>query len=368
MRKYIKSFQGLRVIAAVMVFLSHTGFGAGFGSFAVVVFFMLSGFLAQMKFTEPARETSLGKECAQSLWKGYKKYLPLHALMILAVSVFTYRDFITNPLSTSLRFLANLLLIQCWSPNRATNVSFNYLSWYLSALMFCLLLSPIIVRFFSDRKPKRAAVTFLVLIAVQFGLAIAVNGISDINIYTGKVLQVEGYRNSAAYWLTYIFPPARVLNYATGCALFTVGERLKGRLNALWNSCLLLVSAVLGAVVLFLCNGRDGLRIFDVAVWLIPSCGIILSLSLEENLFRGIRFLLSNRVMIFFGGVSYEFYMVHEFIFRCARSGFRLIRVDSHALCVISAFLASVCAAVLLHLIESFLKKRRLKRMQEIAD
>lgn len=366
--KYIKSFQGLRVLAAAMVFLAHAGFGAGLGSFAVVIFFLLSGFLAQMKYTEPQQKTGLAKECFRSLRKGYRKYFPLHALMLLAASVLLYKSFLNDPLPTVLRFLANLCLVQCWSPNRATNVSFNNLSWYLSSMMFCLLLSPLIVRFFSRGKPKRAFIAFVLIFAVQLGAAFALDGLSCLE-YTGQTLEIGSYRASVAYWLVYIFPPARVLNFAMGCALFSMGTWLKSRTGALFDHLLLLFSLAAGAAVTFLSyGGREVFRVFDVAVWSLPACGIILSLSNEERLWKWIRFVFSNRAMQFLGGISFEFYMTHELVLRCARAGFRLIHVESGTLYVLSALAVSLGAAVLLHFCDRWFKKWKARRMEKTAS
>lgn len=359
---YIKSFQGLRVIAAVMVFLAHAGFGVGLGSFAVVIFFLLSGFLAQMKYKEPQQKPNLAKECFRSLRKGYRKYFPLHALMLLAASVLLYKSFLNDALPTVLRFFANLCLVQCWSPNRATNVSFNGLSWYLSAMMFCLLLSPLIVRFFSRGKPKRAFLVFALIFSVQLGAAFALDGLSCLD-YAGRTLEIGAYRESLAYWLIYIFPPARVLNFAMGCALFSMGTWLKSRTGALFDSLLLLFSLAIGAAVTALSyGGRNVLRIFDVAVWSLPACGIVLSLSNEERLWKWIRIVFSNRAAQAFGAMSFEFYMTHELVLRCARSGYRLIHVDSTVLYVISSFAVSLCAAAALHFLDRFIKKRKARR------
>lgn len=53
MKRYIKSFQGLRFFAAILVFLEHAKIGLQTpGTFAVSLFFVLSGFLAQMQYVE----------------------------------------------------------------------------------------------------------------------------------------------------------------------------------------------------------------------------------------------------------------------------------------------------------------------------
>lgn len=362
--RYVKSFQGLRVIAALMVFAAHAGFGVGFGSFGVVIFFVLSGFLAQMKYTQSQQGTNIVKACLYNLWRGYKKYFPLHFIMLLAVSVLTYRNFINDTLPTILCFFANLFLLQCWSPNRAVNISFNGLSWFLSALMFCLLLSPAVVRFFARGTWKRAAIALFLIIAIQFGMALGLNNLSHVNIFTCSVTEVEDYKNSVAFWLTYIFPPTRLLNYAMGCALFSVCERIKDKMNAVWSTVLLFLSIALGALALFFCYGRDSIRLFDVAVWCIPTCGAIFALFCED-LPKQLKIIFSNRAMLFFGSFSFEFYMVHEFILRCARAGYRLIGVQSTALYVLSSFVASVCIAILVHFIRVQIKKKLAYRGQK---
>lgn len=358
-RQYINSFVGLRSIAAGMVFLAHTGFGAGFGSFGVNLFFTLSGFLAQRRYckAESEEKESVFRECCRSAGKGYRKFLPLHIPLLLCAAILTYKTFLETPLATVLRFLANGLLLQSWSPNRTTNISFNNLTWYLSALMLCMFLSPALVRFFG-KLGKRAHVCLLAaIVALQFGAALLLEPLSQTNF---PAIEVENYRQSVAYWLLYICPPIRVLDYSAGCLLSVLGEEFPARSTAR-NSILLVLSALLGGVALFFCYGRDFMRIFDVAVWSLPSWGIVLSLSREEKLFRPIGFLFTNIAVKFGGTISFEFYMVHELVIRCARYGFRLIHVESRAIFVISSLIASVIGATCLHFLKSYLEKRREK-------
>ena len=136
----IKSLQGLRTLAFLGVFVSHTGLFE-LGAWGVSVFFVLSGFLMAYVYSEREPVTGIKASLMFSIRK-LKKLYPLHILMLLAALPFELISVIRGFSIHALLLLCekiglNITLLQDWVPVQASYYSLNAVAWYLSA---CLLL------------------------------------------------------------------------------------------------------------------------------------------------------------------------------------------------------------------------------------
>ncbi len=161
-----QAIQGLRVVFLIGIFLKHLHDSIGFpyiidfGARGVEFFFVLSGFLTGIKINY--KELSL-QSCFSFLFHKLRKFYPLHVLMFLIsiplVILYTDKDYF-NLLITA--FL-NVLLLQSWFD--FSQWSYNGVSWFLSALLFCYFSSPIISFICSNlSKRKIIIITFLVYV------------------------------------------------------------------------------------------------------------------------------------------------------------------------------------------------------------
>jgi peptidoglycan/LPS O-acetylase OafA/YrhL len=117
------------------------------GSLMVTFFFVLSGFLLYLGYSQ--KSFSL----RQYILKRTVKILPLYYLaFVISVGVLTVYS--TLPAS---EFFRNLFCLQSWQPYPLT---VNFTSWFVSVLMFCYAVFPLILFFLKKNKPKGWVVLF----------------------------------------------------------------------------------------------------------------------------------------------------------------------------------------------------------------
>ena len=137
-----KALQALRLVFVMMIFMSHYDYGgcqpfdAG-GDCGVAFFFLLSGFTMSMGYGRSLTDGTFGwkRYLTRRLWRIY----PLHVMCLVLVLVL-FRPAI------DVKLPLNALLLQAWIPDAAYYFSYNGVSWFLSALLFCYLLFPLAYR------------------------------------------------------------------------------------------------------------------------------------------------------------------------------------------------------------------------------
>lgn len=311
-RRYIKSFQGLRFFAMLLIFIAHSGtllliagidiFGPkhGYGTVAVTLFFMLSGYLAQMKFAGGGSlkgKENLARECGKSYLHALKAYLPLH-LGMLAVSLFNcYEIFITSPAKASVSLILQIFLVQSWCPDRTINSAISGVSWFLSALVFLVAISPLLVRAVSKFKGAYSFLIAIFVVCIKVGMAFAYQGLSAV-LWNGT--PAENYQVSLGYWLSYNFPLARVADYVLGCALFQIVELYRDRMKSVLCNVIFFACFLIGLFFLYLGMKANHNRLFDDAVWLLPCMGILFAVAIGDEKSKFIQILFANRFVVFF--------------------------------------------------------------------
>ena len=141
----IRTLQSLRFIFVMMIFMSHfayrdiRAFDAG-GDCGVAFFFILSGFVCSLGYGQQIREGIFSY--GDFLWKRLKKLYPLHLLCLLFF-------LLVNQTPLDLKVLVNALLLQSWIPDSEWYFSCNKVSWFLSSLLFCYAVFPLVYRHLS---------------------------------------------------------------------------------------------------------------------------------------------------------------------------------------------------------------------------
>jgi hypothetical protein len=146
MRKKIGSFYGLRTIAVLALFWWHSSLPnpqADLGARACEFFFLCSGFLTCLQHYNSYPEPKWSDSVRVFVQK-YKVMWPLHFLgflfriTVIPLSVLLTKDTIINA-------LINLSLFHAWSPYEETYMSFCGATWFLSCLLFCYFMSPVLI-------------------------------------------------------------------------------------------------------------------------------------------------------------------------------------------------------------------------------
>ncbi|HEX3590488.1 MAG TPA: acyltransferase [Pseudonocardiaceae bacterium] len=195
---------GLRFFAALAVVCCHVGAQftdrqslttlASYGYVGVSFFFMLSGFVLTWS-------TNTGT-ARRFLWMRFCRVWPLQFLLtVVAFSVLASEEKVTGPLG----HVAELLLLQAWSPHQGVYFGGNGVSWSLSCEMFFYAMFPLVAGPLSRLGGRGLAVVAGVTVTVLAAAPVVANG-----------LHVSG---NLTYWLFFVFPPYRFGEFLLGMAL-----------------------------------------------------------------------------------------------------------------------------------------------------
>ena len=296
--RHLDALTGIRGVAAWMVVFYHvrpslTGlfparaidlFAHGF--LAVDLFFVLSGFVLWFTYADRLRERSAST--GEFLWRRFARIWPLHAVILGAFVAFalvltvTGRDTSGYPWA---ELPLHLLLVQNWGFTQA--LSWNHPAWSIStewAAYLCFPLSVMLLRW--DRLPAWllpvAAAALIGLLHLVFGVAGETSlGEDIVHLGLARCLIEFTLGNVACVmWRRWHGLPAIAPVCAAGC------------LAALFGWLMLGVPQTLAVPAVFLL--------------------LILALAFDTG---PVSRLLSGKVLLYLGEISYSTYLVHFLLF-----------------------------------------------------
>jgi peptidoglycan/LPS O-acetylase OafA/YrhL len=289
---------GLRVFAALAVVLVHVGYhftnsntvdvAEAYGYTGVTFFYLLSGFVLTWSKPDPRP--------ARFWWSRFSRIWPLTFLLtVFAFTVIAAQERIPGPAG----HLANVLLLQAWWPRGSWYFGGNGVSWSLSCEMFFYLLFPLLII------PIRRL--------GWCGLGMVAAAVLTIQVGAPVLAALLGMPAKIYFWLFFIFPPYRLLEFILGMLLArAVGLGLQLR----WprSTSLLALSALAG--VAFACTeytvstGQYLDRPF-VALAVIPWLMVLLLAAATQDL-RRVSSWLRSGVLVGLGESSFALYLVHK--------------------------------------------------------
>lgn len=298
--KQLQSLNGIRFIFFMCVFFSHyVIMGSGrvlpnAGEFAVVFFFMLSGFSLSYGYGERIDTIPYGdfiKKRLLRLWPMQILTLLLRSVPLLLIPLIVGNLDIKNVIS----FILKLFFLEGWVPNEDIIFNYNSCAWYLSPLVFCYFLFPFLYKWVIKIKPTQLALAIFAYLA----------------IYVACIFIIPQERHQV---FLYAAPYFRFFDFALGIMLFRVYKNknfhssLKVK-NTIFSECLILVFIALIAWLPL----KGVPQVFKMAsVYWIPAILIILSYLLVES--TGTISIIKLKWIQRFGDASYEMYMTHLFI------------------------------------------------------
>jgi len=294
----INSLQSIRFVLALLIFHHHffTNPEIGqFGTFPVVFFFILSGFLLSKGYAKLIIDESYP-------YKKFviKRFIHIYPLNLIGLVLFflypifldIYHGEITavnNPM-----LILDVLLLQSWFPSSSIYFSGNGVCWFLSDIVFCYLMFPAILKM---RGKNHYFALFLMLVAY----------------FMSACMMPEQY----VHGLIYINPLFRVVDFCLGVELFFIYEKITiSRVYELSVLSRTLVELLgMGLVVAFLLLFPYVSPRFSYAsfYWM-PSLCLILIFALHTKLGGVISRLLDNKYLYFLGKLSFPFYVFHNAI------------------------------------------------------
>ncbi len=218
---------------------------------------------------------------------------PLHVLMLLAnIAIRLFRKIPLSAKNIPV-FLSNLFLLQAWNMNDA--FSYNGVSWFLSALLFCYYVSPVLIK---HLKSIKISSIYLILFAVA---RIAIELI-DVKLH----YQIFPF-------IPHTSPILRCLEFGIGLFSIPLFIKLldyikKFNKKALFSIFSLIEIVVLGlCIYLMLAKNTTWIRGYFVIVYLV----LIFAFAFEKGIISKI---LSMKPLMLLNKIEFEIFLCHSII------------------------------------------------------
>ncbi len=297
----IKPLTSLRFVFALMVFSSHLiNFLKGNeiynsyfleGKFGVSFFFILSGFILSFNYKNKFLEK---KDFKKFYISRIARIYPVHILTLIIALPLSLGGFFLKPFVWFIKFLLNLLLLHSFIPIKNFYFSFNGPSWSISDEMFFYLLFPFFILMFNKIKlSKFYSFVFILLISLS------------IQFFPDTI--VNGY--------FYVNPFFRITDFIIGILIFYIYDSKKVEAYIKYKNTFTFIE--IGSIILFFIFFTFhkyipfGYRLFGY-YW-IPMSLLILIFSYQSGY---ISKLLSGKMMIVLGEISFSFYLIHQLIIK----------------------------------------------------
>ncbi len=295
-KDYIHSLTGLKVICMLLIFWWHSTMPkpqTDLGARCCEFLFVVSGFLVGYKY--------YGVEIPDTWSESFRYVLrklagcwPLHVIMmsvmfVRAGMVFSGRNLLNAAL--------NLSLLHGWIRSDEVVFSFNGVSWFLSALLFCYFLAPFLLRL--ARKIRPSIIVFFVCAALRI------------------FLEYIHIRCPGEYWTFsfHSFPPVRALEFALGMMMVPMFIAVRKAIipkQRFWIMSLCEVGMTAGIITIcIIYNGEWPRGLFVLAF-----CPVILVYALDTGM---VSKALACRPFRWFSGIQLEFFLIHQALMRCIK-------------------------------------------------
>jgi peptidoglycan/LPS O-acetylase OafA/YrhL len=295
---HIPSLDGIRAIAAFIVFLSHCGLEDVIpGGFGVTIFFFLSGFLITTLLRQEYEKTDAISLKKFYLRRFYRIIPPLYIVLLVLLLPYSTRD--STHHATNLALVAQFAQLTnyyqiFWGGD--TMIPGTGQMWSLAVEEHFYLLFPLVLSLLLQRRDYR-----------HIGFIFAG---ACVAVLAWRCLLLFGFGVGHDY--IYFATDTRIDSLLYGCIMGVwlnpvLGRQFVGVSNARWMAVLALATAVLGVTFLYRSeNFRETFRysLQGVALFPIFFCAVRKN---EWPLFRW----LETRPIRFLGLISYTFYLIH---------------------------------------------------------
>lgn len=290
---FISSISGLKVIFMFLIFCWHSDLDkppTDLGARACEFFFLAAGFLyfyahkeqpifcnARSIYRYTARKTA-------RIW-------PVHFLAFL-LTLSYIKPTVWFSMDGMISAILNLTLLHGFINNPSVYHSFNGVSWFCSAILFCYVCAPLWARILNSL--RKAPLIFICAFFLRF------------------LMEWVQTAKPGAFWniSIHVFPPLRMLEFVMGmsCTAMLLMTRSKFRPGFVISSiCEIAITA--GTATLMLTMQPHWLRAF----YLLPFSLLIYTFSFNAGILSR---LLSTCLFQFFSTLQLEFFLFHQVMFR----------------------------------------------------
>ena len=287
-RQNIHSLSGIKVIAMLLLFWLHSTIpdpSVDLGNVSCAILFLTSGFLVGYNYYHVDVPASW-KESVKYATGKIIKFWPAHFLALILVAIVVIRPLFT--FSTMFTALLNLSLLQAWSNNIAVFFSFNGASWFLSALIYCYFLSPLLLKLAKDIKVSCAL--FVIVFAIRFL-------IDYLNASYPQYLPFN----------IHVSPVVRSLEYFLGMLLVPLFMRIESLINGkrTFIAFTFLEISVTTLTIYFLMTHLYAYRTYSAFFFSL----LVFVFSFDKGL---ISMFLALKPFKWFASIQFEFYIFHQ--------------------------------------------------------
>lgn len=301
----IQTLQSLRFVFIMLVVFSHI-IGKSFdfgGECGVSFFFMLSGFVLSLAY---GRKVEGHQFCTRSfVCRQLLKFYPLHILMLVA---FVILDARLGVIYDWQHLLPSILLLQSWIPLDEYYFVANGSSWFLCDIVFFYL----VFGFFYLLLNRMSMARLLLL-----GMAVlALYGLLAFRI---PLWSVNG--------ILYASPVTRLIDFSLGillCRLYRSetcsrwGKWLSNSGSTTRSFCEILIVVLI--VSSFFVYESMALRWRCAALFWLVIPPLLLFFAVSDKHGGWVTRLLRHPLLLCFGGISLEIYLIHMLVFRIVNS------------------------------------------------
>ena len=288
----IKSLQSLRFFFALMIFLHHSALNLlVFGAFPVSFFFILSGFVLMMGYGGRISSMSYGDFTLKRILRVY----PTH-ILCLFIALFV-SAIISYPIDWY-NTLPSFFLIQAWIPLQEIYFAGNSVAWYVSDIVFCYLMFPLLVKVM-----KWNPSVSIVIVVICYLI--------------GCFLIPSEYHHA----FLYINPFFRVVDFMIGMWLCLILQqdfwiKVKDKMLKLggWGKTLCESVPIIISFIAILISIKYENAFSYAVLWWVPSLVFIIIYSSLDSSPGLVLKLLQLKPLIVLGSISYAFYMLHRSI------------------------------------------------------
>lgn len=314
----LDALTSLRFFAAAMIVITHAHHI--FGSFGIAnaaplgqgvsFFFVLSGFILAYNYPSFANK----QEIQRFFIARFARIWPLHIvtcfLWIFLIFDFDRQSYFPG-VGGLLRLVSNVFLVQAWIPLHDWALSFNGVAWSISAEFFFYLAFPLLIMLWGRYWHWTIAALASVIIVI---LAVA----QQLNL-PGE----DAYLGVGLLGMVYFNPLVRIFEFAIGIAVARFVRQRHG-IASTWSPAqwLVIEIATIFAVMVALVAAANfsGIQqtFGNAAAYYFTRDGLWLFWALLIAVFAlsngPIRKLLSFRIFVFLGEISFALYLIHALV------------------------------------------------------
>lgn len=294
------SLQALRGIAILTVFVDHAHLVNKLGSWGVVIFFIMSGFLMTLNYMEQGRINKISiLSNIQFAFSRFRKLLPLHIVTMLSLALLELLGSYHTPIPEILmKIFMNTTLQFDWFPDFG-NFLINPSAWFISALWFSYFIFPWLLKYMEKHSDCNSAIySIIILSLLQITLSLII-----LHIPEGGA--AENFIFNHREYLIYMFPPMTLIEFMIGAwfgIIYLSNFNIpKNKTTAsILETIVVIINLLLIPYML-----KEKCNVF----WLTLPCACLVYLfALQKGCISGF---LTNKLLIFFGDYSMEIFLIH---------------------------------------------------------